>query len=338
MTAPTPIFDGHNDTLLRLVLDPERDFVGGGGAGHIDLPRARAGGLAGGLFAMFAPSRTEARNGLPTRPEGPLDAGTATTWLHRMCARLFELERRGALRVCTTVGEIERAEAEGDLAAVMHIEGAEAIGEDLASLELLFRAGLRSVGLVWSRPNAFGTGVPFAFPGEPDIGPGLTEAGAELVRACNRLGVMVDLSHLNAAGFWDVAEISDAPLVASHSNAHALCPTPRNLTDEQLAAVRDSGGLVGLNFAVAFLREDGANDPDTPLDTMLRHLDHLLEHLGEDGVALGSDFDGATVPAAIGDAAGLPRLIGAMREHGYGEALIGKIARDNWLRVLRATW
>ena len=130
---------------------------------------------------------------------------------------------------------------------------------------MLHAAGLRSLGLVWSRPNAFATGVSFAFPGTPDEGPGLTERGRALVRACAERGILVDLSHLNERGFWDVAALEHGPLVASHSGAHALCPSPRNLTDEQLRAIGASGGLVGINFHVGFVRADGAEDPDTPL-------------------------------------------------------------------------
>jgi membrane dipeptidase len=135
-----------------------------------------------------------------------------------------------------------------------------------------------------------------------------------------------------------VAALSDAPLVASHSNAHALCPHSRNLTDRQLDAIRASGGLVGVNFATSFLRPDGRRDPNTALSDVVRHVDHLIGRLGEDGVGLGSDFDGATVPAPIGDAAGLPHLADALREAGYGEALLRKVVWENWLRVLGATW
>src|SRR5690606_31073650 len=119
----------------------------------------------------------------------------------------------------------------GAVAAIFHIEGAEAIDTDLATLDVLHAAGLRSLGIVWSRSNAFGHGVPFRFPATPDIGPGLTDAGKDLVKACNRLKILVDLSHLNEKGFRDVAAISDAPLVASHSNVHAICEHARNLTD-----------------------------------------------------------------------------------------------------------
>ena len=180
--------------------------------------------------------------------------------------------------------------------------------------------------------------MPFRFPSTPDIGTGLTDAGRELVRACNRLGIMIDLSHLNEAGFWDVAGLSDAPLVATHSNAHALCGTPRNLLDKQLDAIKDSDGMVGLNYAVAFLREDGANNADTPLSQMVRHIDYLVERIGIDRVGLGSDYDGATIPAAIGDVAGGQRLIAALAEAGYDDASLRKLAHENWVRVLRKTW
>jgi membrane dipeptidase len=224
----------------------------------------------------------------------------------------------------------------GVLAAVLYFEGAENLGP--APLENFYEAGLRSLGLVWSRPNAYGHGVPFRFPASPDTGPGLTNAGCELVRECNRLGVMLDLSHLNERGFWDVARITAAPLVATHSNAYALCPSTRNLTDRQLYAIRESGGIVGVNFAVAFLRRDGKSEEDTSIETIVRHVDYLVDRLGVEGVGFGSDFDGAKVPREIADATGLPKLLSALRERGYSEGALEKLAYANWLRVLRETW
>ena len=178
----------------------------------------------------------------------------------------------------------------------------------------------------------------FRYPSSPDTGPGLTDAGRALVRACNGLGVLVDVSHLNERGFWDVAALSTAPLVATHSCAHTICPVSRNLTDKQLDAIRESGGMVGMNFAVRFLRPDGANSPDTSLETMVRHLDYLVGRLGIDHVGLGSDFDGAVIPEALGDVAGLPLFFNALRSTGYDDADLAKLAHGNWLRVLRTTW
>ncbi|MGB8814645.1 MAG: membrane dipeptidase, partial [Paracoccaceae bacterium] len=131
---------------------------------------------------------------------------------------------------------------------------------------------------------------------------------------------------------------SDKPLVATHSNAHAVSHSTRNLTDRQLAMIKDSGGMVGLNFATVFLRPDGKRSPAMGWDVTLRHLDHLIAHLGEDHVGMGSDFDGAMVPEGITDVAGLPRLVEAMRAHGYGEALLEKLCWSNWISVLRRTW
>ena len=143
---------------------------------------------------------------------------------------------------------------------------------------------------------------------------------------------------MNEKSFWQVAQQSDAPLVATHSNVHALCPQPRNLTDRQLAAIAESDGFVGVNFGNAFLRADGKRDGDTPLSDIVRHLDGLLERLGEDRLGFGSDFDGISVPDALGDAAGLPRLVAAMSSAGYSSELIEKITWRNWLRVLKKTW
>jgi membrane dipeptidase len=353
MANPLPIFDGHNDTLLKLYrpkAGQERSFFERSEHGHIDLPRAAAGGLAGGFFAVYVPPPPRDQDDpdpdlpktgayeMPLPP--PLELAYAQRTAFGMAATLFrvEAESAGRVRVVRSAGEIERCLADGALAAILHFEGAEMIDPELDALEVFYRAGLRSLGIVWSRPNAFGHGVPFAFPRSPDTGPGLTDAGKALVRACNRLRILIDLSHLNEAGFWDVARLSDAPLVATHSNAHALSPSSRNLTDRQLDAIRESDGMVGLNFAVSFLRDDGRSNADTPLETMVAHVDHLVGRLGIERVGLGSDFDGATIPQAIGDAAGLPRLVEALRARGYDEPALRKLAHENWLRVLRRTW
>jgi membrane dipeptidase len=227
---------------------------------------------------------------------------------------------------------------QGVLAAVLHMEGAEAIDPDLDALDVFYQAGLRSLGPVWSRPNAFGYGVPFIWPSSPDIGPGLTAAGRRLVARCAELGVLVDLSHLNAAGFWDVARMELGPLVATHAGAHALTAASRNLLDEQLDAIGDTGGLVGIVFACPFLRPDFADDPDTPLELIVDHARYVADRIGAEHVALGSDFDGATIPASLGDVAGMPKLIDALGQAGFSAAELEAIAWGNWRRVLEAWW
>ncbi|NJM08788.1 membrane dipeptidase [Candidatus Gracilibacteria bacterium] len=354
VTSRIPVFDGHNDTLLAIYRPKpgeERRFFERSTTGHIDLPRAMDGDFGGGFFAVYIPGprRKIDPTPEPAPPESgpyvaplpaPLELGYAQQVAFGMIATLLRIEAasEGRLKVVHSAEEIAQCLKEGTIAAILHFEGAEMLDTDLDALEVFYRAGLRSIGPVWSRPNAFGHGVPFAYPQSPDTGPGLTEAGKNLVKACNRLRIMLDLSHLNEAGFWDVARLSDAPLVATHSNAHALCASTRNLTDKQLDAIRESDGMVGLNFAVSFLREDGAWNDNTPLATMVKHIDYLVEKLGIDRVGLGSDFDGARIPREIGDVAGLPRLLAALREHGYDEVALRKIAYENWLRVLRVTW
>ncbi len=353
MTDTIPVFDGHNDFLLRLLRDPgnrERIWLEGEGKGHLDLPRMRKAGFAGGFFAIYIaspePHDAPDRDAIMDAP--PYDLPLDTLIGHfaaqpvalAMAGHLLWMERAAPdqFRICRSAAEVQSCIETGTIGGIMHMEGAEAIAPDLDALHVWHAMGLRSLGPVWSRPTVFGHGVPFRYPGDPDTGDGLTAAGKALVRECNRLKIMLDLSHLNGKGFDDIARISDAPLVATHSNAHAVCPSTRNLTDRQLAVIRESGGMVGLNFATAFLRPDGRKSSDMTLEPMLRHLDHLIEQLGEDHVGLGSDFDGATVPKGIGDVTGLAALRQAMAEHGYDAPLMRKICHENWLSVLRRTW
>jgi membrane dipeptidase len=349
------VFDGHNDILTRLYFtgaDPAR-FLERQSKTHLDLPRMLDGGFGGGFFAIMPRgSRRRPKTSsspMATMGEGdswavplapPVDHRAAQRQAVAVGAFLFKLESGsgGQFRVVRDVNQLRECLSDGAVGAVLHFEGAEAIDRDLKSLEFFYAAGLRSLGLVWSRPNTFATGVPFRFPHTPDVGPGLTAAGKRLVQECNRLGIMVDLSHLNERGFWDVAETSDAPLVASHSNAHALSQVTRNLTDKQLDAVKESNGIVGVNFAVTMLREDGRREPDEGVSEIVRHIDYMVERMGIDSVGIGSDFDGTSIPAEIGDVSGLPNLMQALADRGYDEASLKKIAHENWVRVLEATW
>jgi membrane dipeptidase len=338
-----PVFDGHNDALTR---DDHGSIADGRSGGHLDLPRMRQGGVRGGIFSVFTPSRDERMTPVP-RDDGvlefelasPVPHGEAAAYAGSVAGRLLALERNGDVRVARRVADLDAAhQDDGPPVAVLHLEGAEAIDPSLEALDLWYAAGLRSLGPVWSRPNAFAHGVPFISPSTPDTGPGLTTAGHALVRRCAELGILVDLSHLNESGFWDVAEAELGPLVATHSAAHALCAASRNLTDGQLDAVGASGGLVGIVFACPFLRTDFADDADTPLELIATHAAYVAERIGVAHVALGSDFDGATIPASLGDVAGIPRLLEALAEVGFSRQEIAAIAWQNWRRVLDAWW
>ena len=345
-----PVFDGHNDFLQRMIAaGPARDTLWsqGDGTGALDLPRMRAGGMVGGFFAIWVPSgpdpdadlhnimKQNPPFALPLPDEVPLTQALPHGFA--LAGQLMAMERSGTLSICKSAADIRAAMAAGRIAAILHIEGAEAIA-DLDALHVWHAMGLRSLGPVWSRPTRYGHGVPFAFPSSPDTGPGLTDAGKALVRECNQLRIMLDLSHLNEKGVDDIAALSDAPLVASHSGAHAVSPSSRNLTDRQLRVIAETGGLVGLNYAIGFLHPEGLRAPMHGFDIMLRHLDHLLGILGEDGVALGSDYDGADMPEDLNDASKLQGLVQAMLDHGYGRELTEKIAARNWINVLERTW
>ena len=343
-----PIIDGHNDALMDYapIGDDNLDsFISGEPAHQLDLPTMQAGGVAAAFFAVFIPD-DETMHMLstfdPTQAYTPaaLDLQVAQQMTQAMVANLLRMERLsgGRFKIVRNSTELESCIQNGVQAGILHFEGAEAIDTDFHALEVYYEAGLRSLGLVWSRPTPYAEGVPYKFPHSPDTGPGLTDAGKALVRACNQKGILIDLSHLNETGFWDVARISEAPLVATHSNAHALCQLPRNLTDAQLDAVMESGGIVGVNFVVMMLREDAANDPNTALTEVVRHIDYLVDRMGIDHVGFGSDFGAGTVPNNLSSAAQFPNLIAALQQAGYDNNALNKLTHQNWLRVLRDTW
>ncbi|MBZ0298332.1 MAG: dipeptidase [Anaerolineae bacterium] len=343
-----PIIDGHNDALMDYAPvgpHPVESFLQRHADRQLDLPGLDAGGVRGGLFAVFIPDEATAHMIHSFSPDEEyvlpaLEFAYAQRMALAMAANLFRIEAasEGRFKVVRTADEMAACMTNGTFGAVLHFEGAEAIDPDFHALEVYYQAGLRSLGLVWSRPTLYAEGVPFKFPHSPDTGPGLTDAGRALVRACNHLGILIDLSHLNEKGFWDVARLTDAPLVASHSNAHNLCPLPRNLTDRQLDAIKESGGLVGVNFVVMLVRSDAANNANTPLQDVVRHVDYLVERMGIDHVGFGSDFGAATVPNELRDASHFPVLIDALRRGGYDDEALNKLTHQNWLRVLRQTW
>ena len=349
-----PIFDGHNDTLIKLNvpnLGDKQSFFLENTGGQLDLPRAKKGGMVGGLFGIFTPplNTTEKKRGDPyssstDKTKAILNHEYASTYTNTAINFDYQLEKQsgGQVKIVQNYEQLEQAMTNDIFAMILHFEGATAIKRDLSDLKTYYDRGLRSLGLVWSRPNAFAHGVPFHYPHSPNTGPGLTQAGKKLVAACNNLGIVIDLAHINEKGFYDVAELSKYPLVVSHTGAHALCPSTRNLTDAQIDIVGASGGTIGVVFAPFIIdyktNDDGTPDNNMPIIQLIKHIDYIARRIGIDHVSFGSDFDGASMPQELPDVSHLQKLINLLRENGYNDEAIEKIAHKNWLRVIKATW
>lgn len=314
IAAGSIIFDGHCDTIMD-VAEGRRTLSERCAAGCIDLPRLREGGVTAQVFAMFLEDKY-------------LPAGAAKQTLRMIDAMYREIEANAdTMTLALTAADIIQALHNGRTAAILGMEGAEGLEGDLALLRVYYRLGLRLLTVTWSRRNHAADGV-----SELRTGSGLTEFGVKLVDECNRLGVLLDISHLAPAGVRDVLEISRQPVVASHSNAYALCPHPRNLTDEQLHALAKTGGLVAVTFVPYFLKAGGEG---ACLTDVLDHIDHIVRTIGIEHVGIGSDFDGVSggMPIGLEDATCFPALSRALLERGYSRDDVALILGGNWLRV-----
>lgn len=326
------VIDSHNDSIVahirrgNLGLGGEQGAERAGRAGvvaylrqylsplgegiQLDIPRMRAGGLDAAFFAVDT-----------TRPWGNhlLYAMDALGYLIR------EVEEHPAdLRIARRAADIARAKAEGKLAVLLAIENSNALEQSPHVLPLLYQLGVRTLTLTHSDRAWAGDGC------EVENGGGLTRFGKMVVAQMNELGMLVDVSHLNERGFWDVVSCSEAPLIASHSCCRSLCDHPRNLSDEQLQALAEKGGVVGLTFVPSFV------DAHTPsLERFLDHLDHAVQVGGIDSVGLGSDFDGGG--DLLPDATAYPEITLGLAERGYPAEAIRKVLGENHLRLLRRT-
>jgi len=313
------LIDGHNDLAWAhreaFGLDLDRGDVSLPQPRlHTDLPRLRAGGVRGQLWSLYVPST------LP-EPEAVVATLEQVDFVHRLVARYDELA------LATTADEVECAVADGRLASLLSIEGGHAIGGSLAVLRQMHALGVRSMTLTHNDSTAWADSAT----GEPVAG-GLSGFGRAVVAEMNRLGIVVDLSHVADTTARDALAATTAPAIFSHSNARALCDVPRNVPDDVLALVPANGGIVMATF-VSFLVVAGR--PAT-LDDVVAQLDHLREVVGAAHLGVGGDFDGADeVTAGLEDVAAYPRLFAALREHGWSPAELDGLAGRNFLRVLR---
>lgn len=318
-----PLFDAHCDTLSRNA-SPDHLYYGGGSlrrnSGHVDLERAHAAfGRYAQFFAVFGTwnswDRCEGDSLYPKFREQ-----------YALFRRTME-ENAGLVSPCRTAEEAERANAAGKVAAFLSVEGAELLDCDEGKLADAWEKGVRMVNLTWNFENAL-SGSNDRSPGK-----GLTERGRSFVCKMQKLGMLVDVSHLSDPGFWDVAELSAAagvPFIASHSNARALCPHKRNLTDEQFTAIIKNRGVAGLNLCGEFIHETA---PD--LDRAADHLEHFLALGGEENVALGGDWDGCDLCPGVGQLADIGLLYERLLQRNYSESLVQAIFYDNLMRVVR---
>jgi membrane dipeptidase len=311
------VVDAHADTVLAL----ERDGRGlreRSERGHVDLPRLREGGVDLQVFALFVEPAYKPDRALPRL-------------LHLWDRLVRELRAAGpAVRVCRTVEDLATL-GDGVVGAVLSVEGGEAIGTDLALLRVLHALGVRAMGLTWNERNQLADGA-----GEWRAQGGLTEFGRRVVAEMNRLGMVVDVSHLAERGFWDTLSVSRAPVVASHSCARALCDHPRNLSDAQIVALARQGGVIGINFFPEFLDADPAR---ADVRRVVEHIEHVADLVGPDHVGLGSDYDGiGRTPQGLEDVTRLPAITDLLLRRGWQEPDVLKVLGGNFLRVFGEVW
>ena len=318
------VVDAHIDTLLEIMVPPARPiklptplkFGERSSKGHVDLPRLLESGVDLQIFAVYI------------QPEYKIERALhrALQVFDRFYKELHDHEDK--MMLFTKVSDVREAEKQGKIAAMLSIEGGEAVEADLGILRMLYRLGLRAMTLTWNERNQIADGA-----GEGRTKGGLTNFGVELVKEMNNLGMVVDVSHLNDAGFFDVIETTTKPIIASHSNCRAVCNHRRNLTDDMIKILADNGGVMGMNFAPSFVDE---NKENATLERVLDHVDHIVKVASVDNVGLGSDFDGIeTTPKGLEDVTRMPYLTEGLLKRGYKEDDIRKVLGENFLRVFR---
>ncbi len=320
------VVDTHCDTLMKVVnswnpymrrihnIDNEIDLSQDNPGLHLDIPKMKKGGLNLQFFAVYIEPQYKPSGSLARALQG-FDA------FYQM------LERNPELVKVTSYQDALKAKETNSPAALLAIEGGEALEGSLSSLGMMYKLGLRSLGLTWNQRNRIAEGV-----GDCVSGGGLTVFGRELIAEMNKLGIIVDVSHLSEPGYWDVIKYSTKPIIASHSNARAVCDHPRNLTDEQIIALAENGGVMGMNFCKPFVK----SGEEVNLDDLLDHVDHIITLVGPDHIGLGSDFDGITsAPKELTDVTTIPLITQGLIDRGYDDETIEKFLGKNYLRLLK---
>lgn len=307
------IVDGHCDSLIHYV-NGERTLNDPSEGGHWDLDRARLGGVSLQFMAAYIETKYKP---------------TMATWRGLQLiegAHRFIGEHQDQVFLVQEKLDLEKLPDPARLGVLLSVEGGEIIGENIFMLDIIFKLGVRALGLTWNQRNALADGA-----GEADTQSRLTHLGQEVVGRMNKLGMLIDVSHLNEAGFWHVLELSKYPIVASHSCAKTLCDHQRNLSDEQLRALAKQKGVVGVNFYPRFLKETGK----VTRQDVVRHIYRIAEVAGVETVGLGSDFDGIDeTPEGLGHVGDYPYLLDDLAKIGFSTLEIEQIAGGNFMRLL----
>ncbi len=313
MNHATFVFDAHCDTLgCALPGEFQRDLRQWSDAGHLDLPRMRAGGINCQIFACF-PGQTR------------LTSCPTAAALERLEVLYTLIERvPEQITLIRSASDLEKITHEGPIGAILGLEGCEALDGSISRLHTFYRLGLRNLGLAWDERNAACDGV------GAGTSAGLTAFGRDIVTTCNDLGIVLDLSHLNPAGVAEVLALSSQPVIASHSNARGLYDHHRNLSDNQIRMIAERGGVIGVTFVGMFMAD---NPAEATLDHVLDHIDYMVEVAGNDHVGLGSDYDGWTLPTDLDSGEKYPRITDGLLARGYPEETICKILGENFRRV-----
>ena len=317
------VFDGHSDLLYDVT---RRRMAGENRVlEHHHLDRLKKGGVEGMVLAIWTSSGADTF----WKEYHGTETAAARTELMMRCARIEFMESPWLEIVRTSAGA-EQARKEGRMYAFLAVEGMEAIGGDLSGIDRYVDFGARIGMLTWNEENLLATGAK----GDPDNG--LTDLGRQAVRRMQKQGMIVDVSHLNDGGFRDVMRLTQGPVIASHSNCRKLCDVRRNLTDDQLRAIRDTGGVVGLNVHHAFVHAD----PKQQTAGMLAcHAAHMADVMGVEHVACGFDFceffgPGNEGAKGLEDCSGIPNFLRELEQVGMTAREVELVCRKNFLRVL----
>ena len=320
------VVDTHSDTLMQLIPQREmrqrpRKLGERSETGHIDLPRLIEGGVDCQTFGMYTGSM----------PDYPLALKTALQMVDAFYTGIEE--NKDKIVQVRSYNEIIRADKEGKVGALLSIEGAEPLMGDLGILRVFHRLGVRILSFTWNWRTEFADGLAAARTGGK-----LTQKGLDAMEEMRRLGIVLYVSHITDACFWDIVENTKVPFIASHSNSREVCNVPRNLTDDMLRALADKGGVTGMNYAPGFIvsREKLGKGYKATVEDLVDHIDHIVKVVGPDHVGLGSDFDGiGPPPAGLEDASKVPNITRVLVKRGYSDEDIKKILGGNHLRVFK---